>query len=114
MFFPGPSTGEKSIINDNEVSIATCLSINGRIFVSPKDHLDAMVGFSFLHFASSCFRMSFFFSQTVLPDQEGPSDGTCNELEMFSTRELAYYITLIDWDLFSSVHEVISLLPLVL
>lgn len=44
--------------------------------------------------------------QTVLPDQEGPSEGTCNELEMFSTRELAYYITLIDWDLFSSVHEV--------
>lgn len=44
--------------------------------------------------------------KTVLPDQEGPSDGTCNELEMFSTRELAYYITLIDWDLFCSVHEV--------
>lgn len=42
----------------------------------------------------------------MLPDQEGPSDGTCNELEMFSTRELAYYITLIDWDLFCSVHEV--------
>ncbi|EFX81993.1 hypothetical protein DAPPUDRAFT_210921 [Daphnia pulex] len=78
------SNGEKSVIADTEVSIATCLSINGRIFVSPKDHLDAM---------------------TVLPDQEGPSDGTCNELEMFSTRELAYYITLIDWDLFCSVHE---------
>ncbi|XP_045027027.1 rap guanine nucleotide exchange factor 4 isoform X3 [Daphnia magna] len=78
------SNGEKSVISDTEVSIATCLSINGRIFVSPKDHLDAM---------------------TVLPDQEGPSDGTCNELEMFSTRELAYYITLIDWDLFCSVHE---------
>ena len=25
---------------------------------------------------------------------------------MFSTRELAYYITLIDWDLFCSIHEV--------
>ena len=35
--------GEKSVIPDTEVSIATCLSINGRIFVSPKDHLDAMV-----------------------------------------------------------------------
>ncbi|KZS09472.1 Exchange protein directly activated by cAMP [Daphnia magna] len=75
---------KSTVISDTEVSIATCLSINGRIFVSPKDHLDAM---------------------TVLPDQEGPSDGTCNELEMFSTRELAYYITLIDWDLFCSVHE---------
>jgi hypothetical protein len=39
--------GEKSVIADTEVSIATCLSINGRIFVSPKDHLDAMVRFSF-------------------------------------------------------------------
>lgn len=47
--------------------------------------------------------------QTVLPDQEGPSEGTANELEMFSTRELAYYITLIDWDLFCSIHEVIHL-----
>ena len=28
--------------------------------------------------------------KTVLPDLEGPSEGTCNELEMFSTRELAY------------------------
>ncbi len=47
-----------------------------------------------------------FAPQTALPDQEGPSEGTCNELEMFSTRELAYYITLIDWDLFCSLHEV--------
>jgi hypothetical protein len=39
------SLGEKSVIADTEVSIATCLSINGRIFVSPKDHLDAMVTF---------------------------------------------------------------------
>ena len=31
------------MLNDNEVSIPTSLSINGRIFVSPKDHLDAMV-----------------------------------------------------------------------
>ena len=37
------STGEKTVLNDNEVSIPTSLSINGRIFVSPKDHLDAMV-----------------------------------------------------------------------
>ena len=35
--------GEKTVISDTEVSIATSLSINGRIFVSPKDHLDAMV-----------------------------------------------------------------------
>jgi len=78
------SNGEKSVFNDSEVNVPTSLTINGRIFVSPKDHLDAM---------------------TVLPDQEGPSEGTCNELEMYSTRELAYYITLIDWDLFYSLHE---------
>ena len=100
------------MIADTEVSIATCLSINGRIFVSPKDHLDAMVSFR-LHFSISMRNSiskntfsSYVIIKTVLPDQEGPSDGTCNELEMFSTRELAYYITLIDWDLFCSVHEV--------
>ena len=37
------SNGEKSVLNDSEVSIPTCLSINGRIFVAPKDHIDAMV-----------------------------------------------------------------------
>jgi hypothetical protein len=59
------------------------------------------------HFDANSTQVELFPPQrTALPDQEGPSEGTCNELEMFSTRELAYYITLIDWDLFCSLHEV--------
>ncbi|XP_065559273.1 rap guanine nucleotide exchange factor 4-like isoform X3 [Artemia franciscana] len=78
------STGEKIIIPNSDIAIPTGLSINGRLFISPREHIDAM---------------------TPLPDQEGPSDGTGSELEMFSTRELAYFITLADWEHFNAVHE---------
>lgn len=37
------STGERIPINDKDISIPTTLSLNGRIFVAPKDHLDALV-----------------------------------------------------------------------
>lgn len=39
------SNGERSVFKDNDVSIPTALSLNGRIFVSPKDHLDALVSY---------------------------------------------------------------------
>lgn len=37
------SSGEKVTFRDSEIGIATALSLNGRLFVSPKDHLDALV-----------------------------------------------------------------------
>ena len=37
------SSGERVVFKDNDVSVPTALSLNGRIFVSPKDHLDALV-----------------------------------------------------------------------
>lgn len=37
------SNGERIVFKDSDVSIPTVLSLNGRIFVSPKDHIDAMV-----------------------------------------------------------------------
>lgn len=37
------SSGERVAFRDDDISIPTTLSINGRIFVSPKDHLDALV-----------------------------------------------------------------------
>lgn len=37
------SNGERAVFKDTDVSIPTALSLNGRIFVSPKDHLDALV-----------------------------------------------------------------------
>lgn len=42
------SNGERVLFKDEDISIPTALSINGRIFVSPKDHQDALVGFLWL------------------------------------------------------------------
>ena len=47
-----------------------------------------------------------FFYQTPLPDQEGPSDGSVPSLESMSSRELAYQMTMYDWQLFLCTHEV--------
>lgn len=48
------STGERVTFKDDDIGIPTALSLNGRIFVSPKDHLDALVIiiFLFLSFTS--------------------------------------------------------------
>lgn len=37
------SSGERIVIKDQDVNVPTALSLNGRLFVSPKDHLDALV-----------------------------------------------------------------------
>ncbi|XP_071049981.1 rap guanine nucleotide exchange factor 4 isoform X2 [Onthophagus taurus] len=78
------STGERVVFKDNDISIPTAISINSRIFVTPKDHLDAL---------------------TCIPEQEEATQGVDGDLELFSTKELAYYMTLFDWDLFWCVHE---------
>lgn len=44
------STGERATFKDEDMGIPTALSLNGRVFVSPKDHLDALVGSNY----SSC------------------------------------------------------------
>uniref|UniRef100_A0A1B0EYZ5 Uncharacterized protein n=1 Tax=Lutzomyia longipalpis TaxID=7200 RepID=A0A1B0EYZ5_LUTLO len=78
------SNGERSVFKDNDVSVPTALSLNGRLFVSPKDHLDAM---------------------TPLPEQEAATEGLDIDIEVLSTKELAFHMTLFDWDLFWAVHE---------
>lgn len=35
--------GERSVFKDFDVSVPTALCLNGRIFVTSKDHLDALV-----------------------------------------------------------------------
>lgn len=37
------STGERVVFKDEDIGVPTLLTLNGRIFVSPKDHLDALV-----------------------------------------------------------------------
>lgn len=44
-------------------------------------------------------------SQTPLPEQECMTDGIELDLETTGTKELAFHITLFDWDLFWSIHE---------
>ena len=39
-------------------------------------------------------------SQTCLSEQEEPTQGIYADIELYSTKELAYYMTLFDWDLF--------------
>lgn len=41
------SNGERTIFKDHDVSIPTALYLNARIFVSSKDHIDALVSESF-------------------------------------------------------------------
>ncbi|XP_053688816.1 rap guanine nucleotide exchange factor 4 isoform X2 [Sabethes cyaneus] len=78
------SNGERTVFKDTDVSIPTALSLNGRIFVSPKDHLDAL---------------------TPLPEQELPTEALDMDFEALPTKDVAYHITLFDWDLFWAVHE---------
>ncbi|XP_058461700.1 rap guanine nucleotide exchange factor 4 isoform X3 [Malaya genurostris] len=78
------SSGERSVFKDTDVSIPTALSLNGRIFVSPKDHLDAL---------------------TPLPEQELPTEALDMDFEALPTKDVAYHMTLFDWDLFWAVHE---------
>lgn len=78
------SNGERTIFKDNDLSIPTALTLNGRLFISPRDHLDAL---------------------TPLPEQEGATEGLEMDLEALPTKDLAYHMTLFDWDLFWAVHE---------
>uniref|UniRef100_A0AAQ5X6L8 Rap guanine nucleotide exchange factor 4 n=1 Tax=Amphiprion ocellaris TaxID=80972 RepID=A0AAQ5X6L8_AMPOC len=43
--------------------------------------------------------------QTPLADQEGPSAGSMSTFELMSSKDLAYQMTMFDWELFSCVHE---------
>uniref|UniRef100_A0A8C8K7M8 Rap guanine nucleotide exchange factor 4 n=1 Tax=Oncorhynchus tshawytscha TaxID=74940 RepID=A0A8C8K7M8_ONCTS len=78
------SAGEKQMLKPNDVSVFSTLSINGRMFACPRDQLNAL---------------------TPLPDQEGPSAGSMSSFELMSSKDLAYQMTLYDWELFSCVHE---------
>jgi len=41
-----------------------------------------------------------------LPEQEGLSRGTWQKLEMFGSKELAYAITMQDYELFMAINQV--------
>ncbi|XP_074856759.1 rap guanine nucleotide exchange factor 4 isoform X3 [Carettochelys insculpta] len=78
------SGGEKDVLKPNDVSAFTTLSVNGRLFACPRDQFDSL---------------------TPLPEQEGPSTGTVGTFELMSSKDLAYQMTIYDWELFNCVHE---------
>ncbi|RXM27082.1 Rap guanine nucleotide exchange factor 4 [Acipenser ruthenus] len=79
------SGGEKVVLKPNEISVFTTLSLNGRLFFCPRDQYDSL---------------------TPLPEQEGPSAGSMGTFELMSSKDLAYQMTIYDWEHFSCVHEV--------
>lgn len=79
------STSERVIFKDSEVSVPSGLSVNGRIFLTAADQVDLL---------------------TPLPEQDGPTDGTGVILESLNSLDIAYNMTMYEWDLFSCVHEV--------
>ena len=116
---------ERVIFKEDDSCITPKLSVNGRLFIAPREHLDALVS---LRCSSSsaywnaiyckihllCYHwikwILFIFlkicCQTPLPEQEGPVNGTGGTLELLSSKDIAYHLTLHDWLLFNSVHEV--------
>uniref|UniRef100_A0A6Q2YB27 Rap guanine nucleotide exchange factor (GEF) 4 n=1 Tax=Esox lucius TaxID=8010 RepID=A0A6Q2YB27_ESOLU len=78
------SAGDKVVLKPNDISVFSTLSINGRLFVCPRDQLDSL---------------------TPLPEQEGPTAGSMASFELMSSKDLAYQMTVYDWELFHCVHE---------
>ncbi|XP_033023913.1 rap guanine nucleotide exchange factor 4 isoform X2 [Lacerta agilis] len=78
------SGGEKVVLKPNDVSVFTTLSVNGRLFACPRDQFDSLA---------------------PLQEQEGPSTGTVGMFELMSSKDLAYQMTIYEWELFNCVHE---------
>uniref|UniRef100_A0A8I3WLA2 Rap guanine nucleotide exchange factor 4 n=1 Tax=Callithrix jacchus TaxID=9483 RepID=A0A8I3WLA2_CALJA len=78
------SDEEKVVLKPNDVSVFTTLTINGRLFACPREQFDSL---------------------TPLPEQEGPTVGTVGTFELMSSKDLAYQMTIYDWELFNCVHE---------
>ncbi|XP_031792353.1 rap guanine nucleotide exchange factor 4 isoform X9 [Piliocolobus tephrosceles] len=78
------SDEEKVVLKPNDVSVFTTLTINGRLFACPREQFDSL---------------------TPLPEQEGPTIGTVGTFELMSSKDLAYQMTIYDWELFNCVHE---------
>ncbi|KAJ8403333.1 hypothetical protein AAFF_G00351050 [Aldrovandia affinis] len=78
------SAGDKMVLKPNDISVFSTLSINGRLFACPRDQFESL---------------------TPLQEQEGPSTGTIGSFELMSSKDLAYQMTMYDWELFNCIHE---------
>nr|XP_057938597.1 rap guanine nucleotide exchange factor 4 isoform X3 [Doryrhamphus excisus] len=78
------SAGDKVTFKPTDVSVFSSLTINGRLFACRKDQLDSL---------------------TPVAEQEGPSAGSLSSFEWMSSKDVAYHLTLYDWELFNCVHK---------
>ncbi|XP_068744447.1 rap guanine nucleotide exchange factor 4-like isoform X2 [Montipora capricornis] len=77
------SSGERIPFNPNEICVTTGLSVNGRLFIVLREHLDSL---------------------TPIPEQEGPACSSLAFLETVGSKELAYFISQYDYELFNAVN----------
>jgi len=77
------SSGERIPFKANEICVTTGLSVNGRLFIAPREHLDSL---------------------TPTPEQEGPSSSSLAFLEAVGSKELAFFISQYDYELFNAVN----------
>lgn len=78
------SNGERILFRENDLGVINSLTLNGRLFLAPREHLDAV---------------------TPLPEQDEILTGTASSLELVGSQELAYHMTVYDWELFTAVPE---------
>uniref|UniRef100_UPI003590140A rap guanine nucleotide exchange factor 4-like n=2 Tax=Myxine glutinosa TaxID=7769 RepID=UPI003590140A len=78
------SSAEKVLLKPNDLSVFMTLGVNGRLFICPREFIDSL---------------------SPLGEQEGPSVGTSATFEVMSSKDLAYQLTIYDWELFSCVQE---------
>ncbi|KAG7282240.1 hypothetical protein CRUP_038408 [Coryphaenoides rupestris] len=78
------SAGDKVVQSPQDISVFSTLTVNGRLFACTRDQLDSLV---------------------PLPEQEGPSSGSLATFELMSSKDVAYHLTLYDWELFHCMHE---------
>lgn len=77
------SSGEKVVLKDSDISVHSEMSVNGRLYVVPKDHS----------------------SRTLppLPDQNQKSVSLFPEKD--GSRDIAAHLTLYDWNLFANIQQ---------
>ncbi|CAL8321788.1 unnamed protein product [Merluccius merluccius] len=78
------SAGDKVIHSPGDISVFSTLTVNGRLFACTRAQLGSLV---------------------PLPEQEGPSAGSLATFELMSSKDVAYHLTVYDWELFNCVHE---------
>lgn len=127
------SNVERILYNDTELNIATNLSVNGRIFVSPIDHIDALTPLPEQDFYQDQLTSGLNVGQStgsgganglafaaVAGLQAGNTNSSnsasgyldvrqmhlsTNRLEEFSSQDIAYCLTNLGWALLQNLHE---------